>query len=74
MYRADRILRQRDLARKQLALLRWRQQVAFGALVDASEWQGAINPRAFRRARLLQFENYMKARAQAKAAGSAIFG
>lgn len=68
------ILRQRDLARKQLALLRLMQQRALGALMDAAEWQGKQTLRPFARVRDYQFEHYTEARREARAAGVAIFG
>lgn len=69
-----RILRQPDIARKQLALLRFKQQRAYGALNDAAEWQGPQKIRAFVRVRDMQYENFIEARYEAKVAGSVIFG
>lgn len=74
MAEATRILRQRGVVRKQLALLRLLQVRAIGTLEAASEWQGHQPLRAFRRVREAEFENYMTARRTAKAAGAAIFG
>lgn len=68
------ILRQADVARKQLALLRLMQQRALGALQDAAEWQGKQTLKPFARVRDSQFENYVEARREARAAGVAIFG
>lgn len=74
MTESKKILRQKEIARKQLALLRLKQQRAYHALCDAAEWQGRQTLRPFVRVRDAQYENFIEARIEAKAAGSAIFG
>lgn len=72
--RAIRSLRQTEIARKQLVLLRLLQLRALAHLESAADWQGRQTLRAFARARESEFRSYMDARARAKAAGATIFG